>query len=61
MTKPYKKKLTKKDFRHLKKFGIYTYNAIERQMKNLVKERKTTKFEPCFECKSIAGKLGLPI
>ncbi len=60
MTKPYKHKLTKKDFKHLKKFGIYNYKGIERQMKNLIKERKTTPHEPCYECRSIAGKPGLP-
>ncbi len=61
MTKPYKHKLNKKDLRHLKKYGIHTWVAIVRQMKNLIKERKTTPYEPCFGCKSIAGKLGLPV
>ena len=59
MTKPYKHKLTKKDKKHLKEFGITNYAGIVRQMKRLIKDRKTTPFEPCFECKSIAGKLGL--
>ncbi len=59
MTKPYKHKLSKKDLKHLKQFGIHTYAFIEKQMARLVKERKTTTNEPCFECKSIARKLGL--
>lgn len=61
MTKPYKHKLAKKELKHMKAFGITNMYGIERQMKNLIKERKTTKFEPCWECKIIAGKLGLPV
>ena len=61
MTKPYKHKLTKKHLKHLEKFGIHNYSGIERQMKHLIKERKTTPHEPCFECKEIAGKLGLKV
>ncbi len=61
MTKAYKHKLTKKDLGHLKKFGITNMWAIKRQMNNLIKERKTTPYEPCYECKSIARKLGLPV
>ena len=60
MAKPYKRKLTKKHLKHLKEFGIYNYIGIQAQMKRLIKDRKTTTFEPCFECKEIAGKLGLP-
>ena len=61
MTKPYKKKLTKKDLKHLKEFGIHNYVDIERQMKSLVEDRNTTVYEPCSQCKSIAKKLGLPV
>ncbi len=60
MTKPYKKKLTKTHLKHLKEFGIDNYIGIEAQMKRLIEDRKTTKFEPCYECKEIAEKLGLP-
>lgn len=61
MTKPYKHKLSKKDFKHLKKYGVVGWLAIKKQMKHLVHERKGTPFEPCWECKCIARKLGLPV
>jgi hypothetical protein len=61
MTTPYKYKLTKKDLKHLRSYGMVNMHGIERQMECLVKERKTSVHEPCFECKSIARKLGLPV
>lgn len=61
MTKPYKHKLTKKQLAHLKEFNIVNMVGIKRQMERLVKDRKTTEFEPCYECKGIALKLGLPV
>jgi hypothetical protein len=60
MTKPYKHKLTKKHLKHLEEFGINNYIGIQAQMKYMVKQRKEMSFEPCFECKEIATRLGLP-
>jgi hypothetical protein len=59
MTKAYKHKLNKKDLKHLRTWGMLNYVAIEGQMKRLIEDRKTTPHEPCYECRSIAGKLGL--
>ncbi len=61
MTKAYKHKLTKKELKHLKGFGILGMTAIKKQMETLAAERYTTPHEPCYECKSIARKLGLPV
>ncbi len=61
MTKPYKHKLAKKDWKHLRKYDITCKALIVAHMKRLAKERKTSKLEPCWECKDIARKLGLSL
>ena len=61
MTKPYKHKLTKEELQHLQTWGLITMDKIKLQMEQLIKDRKTTKFEPCYECKAIALKLELPV
>jgi hypothetical protein len=61
MTKPYKHKLTKKELKHLKDNGMVSMYWIERTVKTQAKSRKSMVHEPCFECKGIAGKLGLPV
>ncbi len=61
MTKPYKHKLKKEDLKHLKKFGMITFALIEKTVAVQKTHRAESEFEPCYDCKSIARKLGLPV
>jgi hypothetical protein len=61
MTKPYKHKITKANLKHLRDYGMTSMRLIEKTMKTQAKERKCTIHEPCWECKEIAKKLGLPV
>jgi len=58
-TKTAKKVLTKKEQRHLTEMGIHTMAAMKRQVAFM----KTDEGKPgtfhCWECKTIARKLGL--
>lgn len=57
------KKLTAKERKHLKEMGITSLRGMkvcaEHQKK--WRDEAETFSEPCFECKGIANKLGLPV
>jgi hypothetical protein len=55
-------KLTKKELRHLRvDAGVTTLSAAKRNFELHVKMRGETDVEPCWDCKNIARKLGLPV
>ena len=62
----WKNKLTKKELKHLnKEANVHSLAAMIRTHKGQEKMRKGDKYnaslEPCWTCKGIARKLGLPI
>ncbi len=53
-------KLTKKELKHTREWVGNTLVSIKNQVAKHEKMRKEDKgYEPCFICKTIAGKLGL--
>lgn len=58
----YFKDLSKKEKKHLKEVaGCTTLEAFKRTAEAHVQMRKEGYMEPCYDCKHIAHKLGLPI
>jgi hypothetical protein len=56
----WKKKLTRKERKHLKEDAeIDTLNQLKLTIKDHKERRKTAKIEPCYICKEIARKLKL--
>jgi len=56
------KDLSKKEKKHLKEVaGIHSFSQFKLTAELMKEDRKTSKFEPCYECKAIAIKLGLPV
>lgn len=56
------KDLTKKELKHLKdEAGCTTLKTFKLTAATHVEMRKTSKTEPCYECKNIARKLGLEV
>lgn len=60
MTKPYKKKLTKKELKHIKAHGMTSMKTIKSTLMHQKKSREDS-YEPCWDCRGIARKLGLPV
>lgn len=64
--KTWKSKLTKRELRHLRVVaGVTTKASLAHNFNEQVKMRNETRgegiVEPCFECKSIAIKLGMAV
>jgi len=58
----YFKDLNKTEKKHLKSQEIYTLRDFRSLAETHIKMRlENPKIEPCFECKNIARKLGLPV
>ena len=58
----YFKDLTKKELNHLKSQGMSTLREFKATAAGHVKMRQENpQIEPCFECKNIARKLGVPV
>ncbi|MEE9356215.1 MAG: hypothetical protein V3U75_11550 [Methylococcaceae bacterium] len=60
MSKPYKHLLSKEDLKHMRKNGMGSMYWIKKTFAVQAASRKTSEFEPCYDCKSIANKLKLP-
>lgn len=59
-TKIARKVLTKAEQRHLTAMGIHSMEAFKRTREAQVKMKtEEPRVEPCFECRTIARKLGL--
>lgn len=55
-------KLTKSELKHLREMGVTTLAGANRNAEHQANLRKNPDMlEPCFECRSINIKLGLPI
>lgn len=59
----YFKDLTKKDKQHLRDMGITTLHQMKRNAAKQAEYRKSGELgsEPCWTCRAIAQKLGLPV
>ncbi len=60
----WQKKLTKKELKHVKEWVGDTLTAFKAQAKYLTEARKNRGndfSEPCYTCKTIAGKLGIKV
>lgn len=53
--------LGKKEKKHLREMGIKTLTSFKETAESQKKNRETGCIEPCYECKFIAQKLGLPV
>ena len=59
-TKLAKKVLTKKEQKHLTEMGVSTMDIFNRTRTEQLKFKKLhADTEPCWECRTIAGKLGV--
>jgi hypothetical protein len=57
----WKNKLTDEELSHLNEANCFTLSDVKRSCEGQAEMRvKFPKWEPCFECKAIARKLGLP-
>ncbi len=57
-------KLNKTELKHLRDMGITTFTQAKRNAAHQAVERvknPDTMFEPCWDCKNINMKLGLPV
>lgn len=60
----YWKDLSKKEKKHLRDFDITTLRDFKEMAINQAKDRERAKpalMEPCWDCRAIAKKLGLPV
>ena len=61
----YFKDLTKKEKAHLRKeldfFTLAHFKKVAAEQKKMRENSEFPHYEPCYECKNIARKLGLPI
>jgi len=55
------KNLTKKENKHLKEMGMTTLRQFKETAETQAAYRAEGLSEPCYECKNIARKLGLPV
>jgi hypothetical protein len=55
------KSLTKTDKKHLREMGCPTLTLFKITAAGQKEMRRTVQCEPCYQCKSIARKLGLPV
>ncbi len=55
----WKKKLLKKELKHLQEMGITTLAQLKETRKFQIEQKDRTNRESCWDCRSIAEKLGL--
>lgn len=55
----WQKMLTKHELRHLKEQGINTLYALRQSRETQRTLKEQVNYEPCIDCKIIAGKLGM--
>jgi len=59
-TKLARKALTKKEQQHLTEMGVHSMEGFKRTREAQIKMKaEEPRVEPCFECRSIAAKLGM--
>jgi len=57
----WKKKLTKKELKHLIDYGCTDFESVKHNCEVQKVMREQSGIEPCWDCKFIAKKLGLPV
>lgn len=59
--KTYWKDLTKAERKHVKEMDLTTLRQFEKNARMQAEMRQSWPSEPCWDCRAIARKLGLPV